>query len=327
LDRQIAGWTALGSGFMDARTVTVFGGSGFIGRHLVRRLAQRGWQVRVAVRRPDSALFLKPMGDLGQITPVQANLRDDASVAAAVAGAEAVVNLVGILYEFGKQRFDAVHAEGAGRVAAAARAAGAGRFVQMSALGAAVSSPSHYARSKALGEQAVSRAFPGATIIRPSVVFGPEDDFFNRFAQLAMISPFLPVVGRPPAGPRFQPVFVGDVAEAIARALENPATAGKTYELGGPAVMTLADVLAAVLAWTGRQRIVAWLPASIVRLQAAVLEFLPVPPITRDQVKLLMVDNVVSGGFPGLAELGIQATAPEALVPAYLSRFRRASAK
>ncbi len=312
---------------MDLKTVTVFGGSGFIGRHLVQRLAQRGWRVRVAVRRPDSALFLKPMGDVGQITPVQANLRDDASVAAAVAGAGAAVNLVGILYESGKQSFEAVHHDGAKRAASAARAAGVERFVQMSALGADPGSPSQYARSKALGEQAVSRAFPGATIVRPSVVFGPEDDFFNRFAQLAMFSPLLPVVGKPQSGPRFQPIYVGDVAEAIARALENPATAGKTYELGGPAVMTLAEVLAAVLAWTGRKRIIAWLPTPLVRLQAAVMELLPVPPLTRDQVKLLMADNVVSGSLPGLAELGIQPTAAEAVAPGYLARFRRAGAK
>ncbi len=312
---------------MDARTITVFGGSGFIGRHLVQRLAQRGWRVRVAVRRPDSALFLKPLGDVGQIVPVQANLRDDASVAAAVAGADAVVNLVGILYQSGKQSFEAVHHEGAKRVALAARAAGAKRFVQMSALGAGAESPAEYARSKAQGEQAVARAFPGATIVRPSVVFGPEDGFFNRFAQLAMFSPFLPVIGRPPSGPRFQPVYVGDVAEAIARAIENPAAAGKTYELGGPDVMTLADVLGRVLAWTGRRRIVAWLPTGLVRLQAAAMELLPVPPLTRDQVKLLMVDNVVSGSLPGLAELGIQPTAAEAVVPGYLARFKRASAK
>lgn len=308
---------------MDARTVTVFGGSGFIGRHLVRRLAQRGWRVRVAVRRPDSALFLKPMGDVGQITPVQANLRDEASVQAAVAGADAVVNLVGILYEFGKQRFDAVHHDGARRVAAAARAAGASRFVQMSALGADLQSPATYARTKALGEQAVARAFPGATIIRPSVVFGPEDGFFNRFAAMAMVSPLLPVIGRPPHGPRFQPVFVGDVAEAIARAIEDPATAGKTYELGGPQVYTLAEILHLVLKWTGRRRLVAWLPMSIVKLQAAVLEWLPVPPLTRDQVKLLQVDNVVSGAKPGFNELGIQPAGAEVVVPGYLGRFRR----
>jgi NADH dehydrogenase len=310
---------------MDARTVTVFGGSGFIGRHLVRRLAQRGWRVRVAVRHPDSALFLKPMGDVGQVTPVQANLRDDASVAAAVADADAVVNLVGILYESGKQGFVAVHREGAARAATAARAAGAARFVQVSALGADARSPSLYARTKALGEEAVARAFPGATIFRPSVVFGPEDGFFNRFAAMAMFSPFLPVVGKPPHGPRFQPVFVGDVAEAIARALDDPGTAGKTYELGGPAVMTLADVLGLVLKWTDRRRIVSWLPTALARLQASVLEWLPVPPLTRDQVVLLQSDNVVSGTLPGLGDLGIQPTAAEAVVPAYLAQYRRAS--
>lgn len=312
---------------MAGRLITVFGGSGFIGRHLVRRLAQRGDRVRVAVRHPDSALFLKPMGDVGQVSPVQANLRDDRSVAAAVAGADAVVNLVGILYSRGRQSFSAVHHEGALRVAAAARAAGAGRFVQMSALGASAQSPAEYARTKAMGEEAVKSAFPGATIIRPSIVFGPEDGFFNRFAAMAAISPILPVVGHPPDGPTFQPVYVGDVAAAIARVLDDPATAGKTYELGGPARYTMAEIMAMVLRWTGRRRVVAWLPTGLVNLQAACLELLPVPPLTRDQVKLLQVDNVVGGALPGLEALQIQPTTAEAVVPGYLARFRPGGGK
>ncbi len=307
---------------MSDRLVTVFGGSGFIGRYLVRELAQRRDLVRVAVRRPDNALFLKPMGDVGQITPVLGNVRDDASVAAAVDGADAVVNLVGILYPWAKQTFAAVHHEGALRIAAAARRAGVKRLVQMSALGADPRAPSEYARTKALGEEAVRANFPGATIVRPSVVFGPEDDFFNRFAAMAMLSPLLPIVGRPPNGPRFQPVYVGDVAAAIARALDDPATAGRTYELGGPMVYTFADILALVLKWTGRRRLVAWLPTGLVNLQAAVLEKLPVPPLTRDQVKLLQVDNVVSGTTPTLTDLGIQPTPADAVVPGYLARFR-----
>ena len=307
---------------MSDRLVTVFGGSGFIGRYLVRALAQQRDLVRVAVRRPENALFLKPMGEVGQITPVLGNIRDDRSVAAAVEGADAVVNLVGILYPWGKQSFAAVHHEGALRVAAAAKRAGVKRLVQMSALGADPRSAAEYARTKALGEDAVSANFPGATIIRPSVVFGPEDAFFNRFASMAMLSPILPIVGRPPNGPRFQPVYVGDVAAAIARALDDPATAGKTYELGGPMVYTLADILGLVLKWTGRRRLVAWVPTGLVNLQAAVLEKLPVPPLTRDQVKLLQVDNVVTGTTPTLTDLGIQPTPADAVVPAYLARFR-----
>ena len=307
---------------MSDRLVTVFGGSGFIGRYLVRELAQQRDQVRVAVRRPDSALFLKPMGDVGQVTPIQGNIRDDRSVAMAVDGADAVVNLVGILYPWAKQTFAAVHHEGALRVAAAAKRAGVKRFVQMSALGADPRSTSEYARTKALGEEAVRANFPGATIIRPSVVFGPEDDFYNRFATMAMLSPMLPIVGRPPHGPKFQPVYVGDVAAAITRVRDDPDTAGKTYELAGPATYTLSDVLHQVLAWTGRRRLVAWIPTGLVNLQAAILEKLPVPPLTRDQVKLLRIDNVLSGTCPGLAQLGIQPTPADATVPGYLARFR-----
>lgn len=307
---------------MAGRLITVFGGAGFIGRHLVRRLAHQGDRVRVAVRHPDSALFLKTMGDVGQITPVQANLRDDRSVAAAVAGADAVVNLVGLLYSRGKQSFAAVHHEGALRVASAAKAAGAARLVHMSALGASLQSPADYARTKAMGEAAAQGAFPAATILRPSVVFGPEDDFFNRFAKMAMISPILPIVGRPPDGPRFQPVFVGDVAQAIVKILDDPSTAGKTFELGGPRTYSMAEVMSLVLQWTGRKRLVAWLPAGLVNLQAAILEHLPVPPLTRDQVKLLQQDNVVGGTLPGLDALGLQATPAEAVVPAYLACYR-----
>lgn len=300
--------------------VTVFGGSGFIGRYVVRNLAQAGWQVRVAVRRPDEALFLKTSGTIGQVTPVAANIRDDASVAAACTGADAVVNLVGILYEGGRQKFDAVQAEGAGRVARVAKAAGASRFVQISAIGADANSDSGYARSKAQGEANVAAAFPGATILRPSIVFGPEDDFFNRFARMAMLSPALPLIGG--GRTKFQPVYVGDVAAAVARAIEDAGTAGKIYELAGPRIYTFRDLLKLMLSEIGRCRLLIPLPFALASLKAAFLQLLPVPPLTVDQVRLLKRDNVAGGDKPGLKELGLNATAVEAVLPTYLDRYR-----
>ncbi len=324
---------------MDRRLVTIFGGSGFIGRHLVRRLAAAGWVVRVAVRDPVAAEFLKTMGDVGQVVPVRADITDPAVVQAAVHGAAAVVNLVGILYEGLGRRFDRIHRQGAATVAAAAKAAGAARLVHMSALGADKASPSAYARSKAAGEEAVIAAFPGATILRHSVVFGPEDDFFNRFAHLAMLSPVLPVFtsgafrlgfghGGPrldlfgPGGPVFQPVWVSDVAAAIVKVLADPQTAGRIYELGGPRRYSLKEILELILAETGRRNLLVPVPFWLAGLQAAVLGLLPHPPLTRDQVKLLRSDNVVRGGKPGLAELGITPTAAEAVIPSYLGRYR-----
>lgn len=306
---------------MATRVITVFGGSGFIGRHLVQRLARRGWIIRVAVRRPDKALFLKPLGDVGQITPIAASLAHPRSVQAAVAGADAVVNLVGILYERGRQRFATVHAEGARLVAEAAKAAGVKRLVHMSALGVDRYSPSEYARSKAAGEAAASIAFPAVTIVRPSVVFGPEDQLFNRFAALARISPVLPLVGG--GNTRFQPVFVGDVADAIAEMLETDAARGRTYELGGPRVYTLREIMELTLQVTNRKRFLMPMPFWLASFQAAFLELLPVPPLTRDQVRLLQRDNLVTPGMPGLAELGIVPTGPEAILPAYLEVYRR----
>ncbi|TDQ82123.1 NADH dehydrogenase [Dongia mobilis] len=300
--------------------VTVFGGSGFIGRYVVRNLARAGWQVRVAVRRPDEALFLKTAGDVGQVTPFAANIRDDASVRAAVSGADAVINLVGILYEGGRQKFAAVQAEGAARVAAAAKAAGARRLIQVSAIGADSQSDSHYARSKALGEQGVINAFPGATILRPSIVFGPEDDFFNRFAKMAMISPALPLIGG--GHTKFQPVYVGDVAAAVLRVLEDPATAGKTYELGGPKVYSFRELLKLMLAEIGRCRLLIPAPFALATLKASVLQLLPVPPLTVDQVRLLKHDNVVSPQALTLKDLGIAATPVETVLPSYLDRYR-----
>jgi NADH dehydrogenase len=300
--------------------VTVFGGSGFIGRYVVQRLARAGWQVRVAVRRPNEALFLKTSGDVGQVTPVAANIRDDRSVAAAVAGADAVINLVGILYASGKQSFDAVQAKGAARIAAAAKAAGAKRFIQISAIGADPASDSAYARSKAEGEQAVKLAFANATILRPSIVFGPEDDFFNRFARMAMMSPALPLIGG--GHTRFQPVYVADVADAVARALEDDGTMGKTYELGGPRSYTFRALMDMLLKEIGRCRLLVPLPFALATLKASFLQLLPIKLLTVDQVRLLKRDNVVGANALGFKDLGLTPTALEAILPSYLDQYR-----
>ena len=304
--------------------VTVFGGSGFIGRHLVRRLARRGWVVRVVTRRPSRALYLKPMGDVGQIVTIRANLGDGAAVAAAVSGADAVVNLVGILSASGRQRFEAIHVGGARNVAAAAAEAGAATLVHVSAIGAGIDRPSAYARSKAAGEAALRAEFPQATILRPSVVFGPEDDFFNRFARFARLSPVLPLFGG--GHTRFQPVYVGDVAEAIARRLEAPASRAANFELAGPKIYSFRELMALVLAETGRRRLLLPVPFILGDIQAAFLGLLPSPPITLDQMRLLRHDNVATGDMPGLGDLGISATAVELILPTYLSRFRANSA-
>jgi NADH dehydrogenase len=300
--------------------VTVFGGSGFIGRYVVQRLARAGWQVRVAVRRPNEALFLKTSGDVGQVTPVAANIRDDRSVAAAVAGADAVINLVGILYASGKQSFDAVQAKGAARIAAAAKAAGAARFVQISAIGADPSSDSAYARSKAEGEQAVKLAFADATILRPSIVFGPEDEFFNRFARMAMMSPVLPLIGG--GHTKFQPVYVADVADAVARALEDEGAMGKTYELGGPRSYTFRALMDMLLKEIGRCRLLVPLPFALASLQGAILQMLPIKLLTVDQVRLLKRDNVVGANALGFKDLGLAPTALETILPSYLDQYR-----
>jgi NADH dehydrogenase len=306
---------------MDARRATVFGGSGFIGRHIVRRLAAEGAVVRVAVRRPNQALFLKPMGAVGQIVPVAADVRDEAAVAAAVHGAEDVINATSLYVERGRATFAAVHEKGAETVARAAAEAGVARFVQLSGIGADPRSPSRYARSRARGEQLVRAAFPGATILRPSIVFGPEDKFFNTFAALAQLSPALPLFGG--GRTRLQPVYVGDVAEAARRALHDTSAPGKTYELGGPRVYTFRELLELLLAEIGRHRLLVPVPFMIAEIQAAFLSLLPSPPLTRDQVKLLKADNVVTGGALGLEDLGITPTAAEVVLPTYLDRFRR----
>ncbi len=304
--------------------ITIYGGSGFLGRHLVRALAKRHYRIRVAVRRPDLAGHLQPLGRVGQIHAVQANLRNARSVEAAARDADIVINLVGILYERGRQRFDTVQTFGAEQVALAAAAHGA-RMIQVSAIGADENSPSHYARAKALGEKAVLAAAPDAVIFRPSIMFGPDDTFFNKFAALAQLLPALPLIGG--GATRFQPVFVGDVAEAIARAVDGEAKPGATYELGGPEVKSFKALMEYVLATIERKRLLVPLPFALARLKAQFLQYLPKPPLTPDQVDLLKVDNVVSdaAGREGrtLQALGIEPTAIESIVPSYLWRFRK----
>ena len=304
--------------------VTVFGGSGFLGRHVVRALAKRDYRIRIAVRRPELSFHLQPIGRVGQIHAVQANLRYPASVEAAMRGSSVAINLVGILAEGGAQTFDAVQARGAETVAKAAQAAGS-RMVHVSAIGANEESPSRYARAKAAGEQAVLSAVPSATIMRPSVVFGPEDQFTNRFAALAQMSPMLPLIGG--GKTRMQPVYVGDVATAVADAVDGKAKAGATYELGGPEVLTMREILEIIMKITGRDRALVSLPFGLAKLQALFLQFAPGPlKLTPDQVALLRSDNVVSdaakaAGFT-LEGLGITPDSVEAIAPQYLWRFR-----
>jgi NADH dehydrogenase len=314
--------------------VTVFGGSGFLGRHVVRALVKRGYRVRVAVRRPDLAGFLQPLGMVGQIHAVQANLRYPASVTAAVMGADAVVNLVGIMKEQGRQSFTAVQANGARAVAQACATVGIGRLVQISALGADLESRSAYARTKAEGEAAIRQIVPQAVILRPSVMFGPEDTFFNRFGSMARMLPVLPLVGDGAA--RLQPAFAGDVAEVVARAIDGSVAAGLTYELGGPEVMSLRRIVEDVCKVTGRKRPIVPLPLSLAGVMARVLELVDTLTLgllpdelklTRDQVLLLGQDNVVSPeavkegrDFTGL---GIAPVSVEVEVPSYLWRFRK----
>ena len=305
--------------------ITVYGGSGFLGRHVVRALAKRDYRIRVAVRRPELANFLQPLGRVGQIHAVQANLRHAASVEAAARDAQVLINLVGILAEGGRQRFDAVHTYGAEQVALAASAHGA-RLVHVSAIGADENSVSHYARSKAAAERLVLAAQPQAVIMRPSILFGPEDDFFNRFAALARMSPALPLIGG--GLTRFQPVFVGDVAKAIADAVDGKVSAGTIYELGGPEVRTFKQLMQFVLATIERKRLLVPVPFFAAKLKAMVLQFMPPPlTLTPDQVELLRVDNVVSEAAKAegrtLQGIGIEPEPIEAIVPSYLWRFRK----
>ena len=304
--------------------ITIYGGSGFIGRHVVRAIAKTGARMRVAVRRPELALHLQPLGDVGQINAVQANVRFPDSLLAAADGADAVINLVGILFPTGKQTFKAVQDEGARHVAEAARAAGAHALVHISAIGASPDAPSVYARTKAAGEAAIKDVYPGAVIFRPSIVFGPEDDFFNRFAKLARIAPALPLIGG--GKTRFQPVFAGDVAKAVIAGLTGKAKAGAPYELGGPEVLTLKEVMSRVLAYTMRKRLLVPEPFWLAKMQAVFLQLLPKPPLTIDQVRLLQTDNVVSEAAMRskrtIEDLGIEPVAVASVVPGYLEQFR-----
>lgn len=304
--------------------ITIFGASGFLGRHVVRALAPHGYRIRAAVRRPDLAGVLQPLGRVGQIHAVQANLRHPASIEAAVRDSAVVINLVGILYERGRQSFDAVHRAGAEAVAKAAAAAGA-RMIHVSAIGADENATARYARSKALGEKAVLAAAPEAVIFRPSVIFGPDDEFFNKFAAMARYSPALPSIGF--GWTSFQPVFAGDVGEAIAKAVAGEAKPGTIYELGGPGVYTFQQLLQYVIVTIRRRRMLLPLPFTAAKIMASVLQFLPTPPLTHDQVELLKTDNVVSEQAKRegrtLEGLGIEPRSVPAIVPSYLWRYRK----
>ncbi|OFW99079.1 MAG: hypothetical protein A3D94_05490 [Alphaproteobacteria bacterium RIFCSPHIGHO2_12_FULL_66_14] len=306
---------------MSINQVTVFGGSGFIGRAIVRALAQEGLQVRVAVRRIELAESVKTAGDVGQITVMRTNLRVPQSVAAAIAGSEAVINAAGISFQRGRQRYQSVHVAGARAIAEAASAAGVERLVHLSGIGADHrGSKNRFVRSKVEAEDAIVAGFPSATILRPSVVFGPDDAMFNRLARIAAMAPFVPVVGSGLA--KVQPVFVSDVGKAAAAVLARPETAKTVFELGGPRIYTYREIAALVLREIGRHKPIVGVPAGLMKIAGFFAEFLPVPPLTYDQVDLLTHDNVARLGAPGLAALGIQATAAEAILPTYLDRFR-----
>jgi len=308
------------------RLITILGGSGFVGRYVARRMAQAGWRVRVATRRPNEAMFVRTYGVVGQVEPVLCNIRDDASVRAAVTGADAAVNCVGTFDATGKNNFDAIQTEGAGRVARLAAEAGARQFIQISAIGADAGAESAYARSKAAGEEAVRRAFPDAVILRPSIIFGAEDKFFNRFAGMSRLSPFLPIAG---GNTRFQPVYVDDVAKAVAKAAMGEVAPG-IYELGGPDVRTFRELMVGLLAEIRRRRIIIVLPWFVARiaawgfdlLQTVTLGLFKNNQLTRDQLKQLRRDNVVSAGAKGFADLGIAPVPMELILPNYLWRFR-----
>jgi NADH dehydrogenase len=309
-----------------SKLVTIVGGSGFVGRYIARRMAKEGWRVRVAVRRPNEALFVRPYGTPGQVEPVACNIRDDASVRAVIRGADAVVNCVGILNRSGKNTFDAVQAEGAGRIARIAAAEGVAQMVHISAIGADAQSDSAYSRTKAEGEAAVLAAFPTAVILRPSIIFGTEDGFFNRFAAMSRMGPILPVVG---ANTRFQPVYVDDVAQAAVKGVLGEAAPG-VYELGGPEVDSFRGLMQRMLTVIQRRRAVVNVPFWVANimgfafdaLQAVTLGLIENKMITRDQVRNLRRDNVVAVDARGFADLGIQPTAMEAVLPDYLWRFR-----
>jgi uncharacterized protein YbjT (DUF2867 family) len=302
----------------ERKIATVFGGSGFLGRHVVRRLTAAGYIVRVAVRDTEGAKFLRPMGDIGQVVLLQASVESEEASARAIAGASIVFNLTGILTERRKGDFTRVHVEGAGRLARLAAAAGVSSFIHVSALGADAASASAYGRSKAAGEAAVHAVFPEAVILRPSIIFGAEDQFFNRFAAMAVTLPVIPIVH---GGTKIQPVYVGDVADAALAALD-PEAAGKTFELGGALVETFRHLVAITLGYTGRNCRIFDMPVPLARFQAFFLERLPGKLLTGDQISMLARDNVVSPGAHGLAELGIVPTRQELILPIYLARYR-----
>ncbi|HEX9859124.1 MAG TPA: complex I NDUFA9 subunit family protein [Paracoccaceae bacterium] len=305
-----------------SKLVTIYGGSGFVGRYIAQRLAKEGWRVRVAVRRPNEALFVRPYGDVGQVEPVLCNIRDDASVRAAMRGADAVVNCVGVLNRAGRNTFEAVHTQGAGRIARIAAEEGVGQLVHISALGADMASASEYARTKAQGEAAVLAAYPAAVILRPSVIFGNEDQFFNRFARMSRCGPVLPLVG---AETRFQPVHVDDVAQAAAKGVLGQAAPG-IYELGGPDVASLRDLMRQMLVVIRRRRLLintpfpmAWLMGfGFDMVQSLSLGLINNKMLTRDQVRNLRHDNVVSPGAKGFADLGIEPSAMASVLPEYM---------
>ncbi|WP_428535499.1 complex I NDUFA9 subunit family protein [Rhodopila sp.] len=301
------------------RVATIFGGSGFIGRYVVKRLAQQGFIVRVPSRQPEAALFLKPMGAVGQIVPLFASIGNEATVHRAVEGAEVVVNLVGALTESGAASFQAVHTEGSERIARLAAASGVSQLIQISAIGADPNSASRYASSKGRAEQAVLAAFPQATVMRPSLVFGIEDKFFNRFAEIARLAPIMPVIS---GDTKMQPVYVCDVADAVMAARASSAAQGKVFELGGPRVWTFREILAYILKATRRERRLVDIPMGLARLQASILQHVPGKPLTPDQLLMLSSDNIVSPGALGLADLGITPTPVELVVPGFLSRFQ-----
>jgi len=310
---------------MATRSVaTVFGGSGFIGRYVVKRLAAQGYVIRVAGRDTERAKDLMTTGRVAQVVPLYVSLGNEATIQRAVEGADVVINLVGILTESKPRDFQRIQGDGPARIAAAAAAAGVKHMVQISAIGADAASPSAYAKSKAQGEAAVRAALPGATILRPSIVFGSEDKFFNRFGAMAMMLPIMPVIH---GATRFQPVYVGDVADAIAAAVSRPDAAGRTYELGGPRTYSFRELLAYILHETRRHRFLWDVPLGLARLQARLGELVPGKPFTRDQLIMLAKDNVATAGTPGLAELGITPTPLELVVPEYLDRYREGGGK
>ena len=306
---------------MSNSIVAVFGGSGFLGRYVVTALARADYRIRVGVRRPNLANFLLPLGKVGQIQLVKASILDPAQTAAVIDGADAVVNLVGILRQSGRQKFARVHRDAPGALARQALDAGAATFVHVSAMGVSASAPAEYARTKAEGETAVREAFPAATIFRPSLLIGPEDDFFNRFAGIARVSPFLPLIGG--GRTRFQPVYVADAAAAVVRGVEDPAgTRGRTFELGGPSVYTFKELMQLMLREICRKRALVPVPFGLAAAGAAVTGWLPFAPLTLDQVRLLKTDNVMTKGALGLNDLGIEPDVLESILPKYLWRFR-----